>query len=461
MGRWILLLAVLWGSYASAAESHSNFGPGDAYDSAGGPDSGFFVGTFGPVWEHAEFFAPARDLFLTDIEIALGSVNGTPEVIVELTESAPDGRPGAIIESFSVTARDRFESGGSICKATSALKPHLLCGARYWVVVRYPDPANNLVRWHINSVGDHGPVGIREDGGAWSTSGEGLRGVFRVTGSLPDVETACPVPALPPLVTGKAIDWSNPLDGSAEFAGPTTDTIDLELNGSAPDTPREVREDRGILEFDVSSSMGVVLDSAMLEFEIFGPVSGTINVFAYGGDGVVAIPDFQETSALAASPTLTVRSVSIDVTAPVQTLLDGGESTAGFLIALTREDQRLSIHNLGFPPEPRLVLKAATAAPQFLRGDCNDDGQVAGQVTDAVFLLTYNFVGGAEPSCLAACDINADGQVLGQVTDAVYLLSHNFLEGPPPPQPFPHCGAASVDTDAVLGCETQPRSCKK
>jgi uncharacterized repeat protein (TIGR03803 family) len=98
-------------------------------------------------------------------------------------------------------------------------------------------------------------------------------------------------------------------------------------------------------------------------------------------------------------------------------------------------------------------LKPASNSPSFLRGDCDHDGIVDGQVTDAVFLLNHNFLGGPGPDCLAACDANGDGIVLGGVTDAVYLLSFNFLGGPRPLDPFPQCGASTVELDATLGCE--------
>ena len=96
-----------------------------------------------------------------------------------------------------------------------------------------------------------------------------------------------------------------------------------------------------------------------------------------------------------------------------------------------------------FPPNP------------FLRGDCNGDGQVTTDVTDAVFLLNYNFRGEQRPPCLAACDANGDGKAEGRVTDAVYLLYHNFRAGPVPPEPFPECGPGT-ERDAALGCETPP-----
>jgi hypothetical protein len=34
----------------------------------------------------------------------------------------------------------------------------------------------------------------------------------------------------------------------------------------------------------------------------------------------------------------------------------------------------------------------------FLRGDCNGDAKVSGQVTDAVFMLNFNFLGGPPPA---------------------------------------------------------------
>jgi len=101
-----------------------------------------------------------------------------------------------------------------------------------------------------------------------------------------------------------------------------------------------------------------------------------------------------------------------------------------------------------------LALGGGTPTGKFIRGDCNGDGRVTGQVTDAVFLLNYNFLGGEAPPCSAACDINGDGAWTGQVTDAVYLLNYNFLGGTPPPAPFPGCGALTLDSDKALGCDT-------
>jgi hypothetical protein len=95
----------------------------------------------------------------------------------------------------------------------------------------------------------------------------------------------------------------------------------------------------------------------------------------------------------------------------------------------------------------------------FLRGDCNGDGSATGSVTDAVFLLRFNFLGGAVPPCLAACDVNGDGEVAGTVTDAISLLQFNFLGGPAPPAPFPDCAESTRPSDARLGCQRNQEAC--
>ena len=104
--------------------------------------------------------------------------------------------------------------------------------------------------------------------------------------------------------------------------------------------------------------------------------------------------------------------------------------------------------------------RGGCAAFRFLRGDCNGDGRVSGQVTDAIFLINHNFAAGSEPPCLAACDANGDGQVTGQVTDAIYLLNFNFGAGPAPLAPFPECGPGGLPSDRRVGCESPPDDCR-
>jgi hypothetical protein len=110
-------------------------------------------------------------------------------------------------------------------------------------------------------------------------------------------------------------------------------------------------------------------------------------------------------------------------------------------------------------PHEELFLNAISwlsedlRATEFLRGDCNDDGAV--DISDAVCILGWLFLGDAQPACLSATNTNGDAG--GDLSDAVYLLNHLFLGGPPPPGPFPECGPPSYGE--ALACETPPANC--
>ena len=54
-------------------------------------------------------------------------------------------------------------------------------------------------------------------------------------------------------------------------------------------------------------------------------------------------------------------------------------------------------------------------------------------------------------------DCDGDGDI-GGVTDAIGLLTFNFLGGIQIPEPFPECGTSDLETDRALGCET-PEDC--
>ncbi len=91
----------------------------------------------------------------------------------------------------------------------------------------------------------------------------------------------------------------------------------------------------------------------------------------------------------------------------------------------------------------------------FLRGEANDDGKV--DISDAVSILNWLFLGEAEPDCLSAADVHGDKAV--NISDPVYLLSHLFLGGPPPAAPFPECGPLDPPPDGSLGCKTPQMGC--
>lgn len=86
--------------------------------------------------------------------------------------------------------------------------------------------------------------------------------------------------------------------------------------------------------------------------------------------------------------------------------------------------------------------------PDFRRGDANGGGL---NLSDAVSVLNWLFLGEPPPACPAAGDVDATGAV--NLSDPVYLLNFLFLGGPPPAAPFPDCGSGTPADYEALGCE--------
>jgi len=84
---------------------------------------------------------------------------------------------------------------------------------------------------------------------------------------------------------------------------------------------------------------------------------------------------------------------------------------------------------------------------RFRRGDANADGTI--DISDGVRDLVWLFaLGGLEPECLDAADADANLQI--ELTDAVYIFTYLFLGGIQPPEPGPNaCGFGPAPR---LGC---------
>jgi len=102
---------------------------------------------------------------------------------------------------------------------------------------------------------------------------------------------------------------------------------------------------------------------------------------------------------------------------------------------------------------PTPTLETSTPVV-FRRGDCNDDGTA--DISDAVCILGWLFLGEEEPGCVAVTNTNGDEKA--DLSDAVYLLGHLFLGGPAPVVPFPECGPMPGDEE--LGCDVMPANCQ-
>jgi hypothetical protein len=88
----------------------------------------------------------------------------------------------------------------------------------------------------------------------------------------------------------------------------------------------------------------------------------------------------------------------------------------------------------------------------FRRGDVNADGVI--DVTDAVGVFGWLFLGDEDPPCLAAVNPNGEAEIT--LTSGVYLLSFLFLGGPDPIGPYPDCGRSTLAVDVTLGCRSFP-----
>lgn len=78
----------------------------------------------------------------------------------------------------------------------------------------------------------------------------------------------------------------------------------------------------------------------------------------------------------------------------------------------------------------------------FRRGFINGDAVL--DLSDAIGIFEYLFLGVSPPACLKAVDVNDDS--LADLTDGVFLLEYQFLGRSAPPPPFAECG-----TDPTAG----------
>ena len=83
---------------------------------------------------------------------------------------------------------------------------------------------------------------------------------------------------------------------------------------------------------------------------------------------------------------------------------------------------------------------------EFIRGDGNFDGLT--DLSDAIYVLTYLFLGGPGPRCEDAADVDDSGVL--DISDAIYVLGHLFLGTRAPPAPYPDAG--EDPTKDALSC---------
>jgi hypothetical protein len=103
--------------------------------------------------------------------------------------------------------------------------------------------------------------------------------------------------------------------------------------------------------------------------------------------------------------------------------------------------------------EVRGVLLLATPVDvPFRRGDVDADKET--NLTDAIVLIDYLFLGGARPPCDDAADVDDNGA--HELTDAVYLIGSLFLGEARPPAPTFSGPCGPDGTADGLGCRSFP-----
>ena len=203
-------------------------------------------------------------------------------------------------------------------------------------------------------------------------------------------------------------------------------------------------------------SFGLCFDSSILQFASLTPC-GTCSfeffedVLTAEGIGAAIITSFTGATSLQAG-------ISHPVTELAFTVASGA---VGFVpvsvCVLTTASPELQIvlsDPAGTELPTTLVpggVDLAGGAVEFIRGDFNSDGSVA--ILDAISLLTWGFLNGPAPSCLASADFDGNGTI--QITlEAINLLSFLFLSATPPSAPFPGCGV-----DPQADCLDSGSSC--
>src|SRR5262249_13613678 len=91
----------------------------------------------------------------------------------------------------------------------------------------------------------------------------------------------------------------------------------------------------------------------------------------------------------------------------------------------------------------------------FHRGDPNNTGTT--EISDAITVFLYLFLGGKAPACLESADWKNDGVL--DLSDGISILNFLFLGGPGPADPGPTTSPWALDPDppvcpAGWGCES-------
>jgi hypothetical protein len=104
------------------------------------------------------------------------------------------------------------------------------------------------------------------------------------------------------------------------------------------------------------------------------------------------------------------------------------------------------------------VLFCGHPAESFIRGPCGAPDQADPQITHAITIFGFLFLGNPPPPCLEACDVDGIDPV--NITDGIYLLAFLFSGGPPPAGWIPETAEPTCEEiTPEMDCQTPSTAC--
>jgi len=237
------------------------------------------------------------------------------------------------------------------------------------------------------------------------------------------------------------------------------ETVDCTLTTSLNDSPY------GVQAWSISvGSVGV--DITDIRFEgteahTYYDGSGWLHAETTSGPGnegaiCAIVLSFARTVTLPSEGTITI--AELDIEAPVPCCGDRRAARLFYVDGRQGPGQPVNNTITFFEESHDPILRGcdftiAGELERFRRSDV--DGSGATDLSDAVRILNWLFLGSSEPTCLEAADSDDNGVI--ELTDSVLILAHLFQGTAKPAQPYPDCGSAPQQGEN-LGCE-QAGSC--
>jgi hypothetical protein len=215
----------------------------------------------------------------------------------------------------------------------------------------------------------------------------------------------------------------------------------------------------------IHASAGIALDLTELRrrhgelatFECFAGMdtcgTGTVTIYAIASDGTEVL-DSMRVDALGAN---TGAAMELDIP----------EDALYLTLAVGASDSGIGCDH-GVYAHARITFPRGPVGPRIVRGDSDSNSLI--ELTDAIRILGFLFVGGASPlpACFDSADSDDNGQL--ELTDAVRILGFLFLGLRPPEPPGPSgaryetadCGLDETPDRVAggdLGCLTESRTC--